>query len=151
MRLGQPAQALLAAAHVEDSATLIYDIAGSDPIGAGRNAQILRNGDCVLSWSETKFSFTAPSELVGCTLWDMQSWLEQQCSATQEAARLLRWANILATGRTIPLAEQSDATRIPPNCYTFPPERAAVAQRVGEVKNFFNSNAQPLDSFHPFV
>lgn len=69
----------------------------------------------------------------------------------REAARLLRWGNMLANGRTIPLSDQSDATKMPPNCYTFQPERAQVAQRVGDIKNFGPGGEEPLACYEAFA
>ena len=64
----------------------------------------------------------------------------------REAAKLLQWGAIIAHGRMIPLENQSDATRIPPNCYTFQPERAVHAKRVGRIIDFSASERQPLEA-----
>jgi hypothetical protein len=43
------------------------------------------------------------------------------------------------------MSRQSDASRMPPSCYTFQPERAAVATRIGKIMNFSDGTVQPLD------
>ena len=62
------------------------------------------------------------------------------------AARLLRWGAILAHGRQIPLERQSDPRRMPPNCYTFQPQRLAQVQRIVAIRDFSRGGAQPLES-----
>ncbi len=143
--------ALLAAAHAGDSAGTVFDILVSDPEGEQRRAEIRRNGETILIWVESGFSIVEPEELAGENLWDMRDWLAAQDPATREAARLLRWGNMLANGRTIPIEDQSDASRMPPNCYTFQPERAAVAQRVGQIRDFGPGGDEPLADYRAFA
>jgi hypothetical protein len=69
-------------------------------------------------------------------LFEMNPWIKTLPDRLAEAARLLRWGNVIANGRNIPLADQSDATKMPPNCYTFQPEMATTAVRVGVIKDF---------------
>jgi len=142
--------ALLAAAHAHDDADSVIDILVSDPEDDRRRAELHCNGETILSWVESAFTIVEPEGLAGESLWDLRDWMAQQDAATQEAARLLRWGNMLANGRTIPLADQSDASKMPPNCYTFQPERAQVAQRVGEIKDFGPGGDVPLQNYRPF-
>jgi len=137
--------ALLAAAHALDGATLVYDIAVSDPVDGRREAQIERNGEVVLAWSDAESRILAPAELAGLSIFDLRPWIASQPEERQEAARLLSWGSVIAHGRTIPMDRQSDASRMPPSCYTFQPERAVQAKRVGEVKDFSAGGEQPLD------
>jgi hypothetical protein len=141
--------ALLAAAHAFDDAALVYDILVSDPIDGQRRAELRRNGATVLGWTESGFRITEPAELAGCALDKMRPWIDSLDAPRQEAARLLRWGNILANGRAIPLAQQSDASRMPPNCYTFQPQRAVAARRVGVIRDFSREAAQPLERRGP--
>ena len=60
---------------------------------------------------------------------------------------MLQWAGLVAHGRTIPLEQQSRAADLPPNCYSFQPERAAVAERIGLLRDFSQSPQAPLDGF----
>src|SRR3546814_7464762 len=66
-----------------------------------------------MAWTETAFRIVAPAEMAGKTLDKLRPWIEAQDAPTQEAARLLRWANMIANGRLIPIEKQSDATRMP--------------------------------------
>ncbi|MBP6725484.1 MAG: DUF2889 domain-containing protein [Halioglobus sp.] len=138
--------ALLAAAHALDDAVLVYDIFVSDPVAEVRQAAIFRNGERVLTWSDRKFRILEPAELAGLQLLDMRAWIDALDPPRQEAARLLRWGSVIAHGRTIPLVEQSDARRMPPNCYSFQPERAAVAKRIGLIRDFSDGTIQPLET-----
>ena len=98
-----------------------------------------------MGWAEASLTILEPDELAGTPLFEMQSWIQSLEPALQEAARLLRWGNLLANGRSIPLEQQSDATRMPANCYTFQPERREQARRVGEVRDFSRGVEQPLE------
>src|SRR3546814_19860546 len=78
------------------------------------------------------------------TLDKLRPWIKAQDAPTQEAARLLRWANMIANGRLIPIEKQSDATRMPSTCYSFQPERKTIAKRVGVIRDFRKEQTQPL-------
>src|SRR3546814_4981935 len=73
-----------------------------------RRAELRRDGRTVLAWTETAFRIVAPAELAGMTLDKLRPWIEAQDAPTQEAARLLRWANMIANGRLIPIEKQSE-------------------------------------------
>jgi hypothetical protein len=137
--------ALLAAAHAADPEPLVYDILASDPIDGRRGLELRRNGATVMRWIEENGRFIAPAGLAGRTLRKMRSWIDALAPHEQEEARLLRWGGLMAHGRSIPMADQSDATRMPPNCYTFQPDRAAKAERVGEIRDFSAGAGEPLD------
>ncbi len=137
--------ALLAAAHAHDVATLVYDVYVSDPVEGERRAEIRRDGERVLDWRDKDYRVIAPDELAGLKLMEMRAWIESLDADRQEAARILQWASLIAHGRTIPLAEQSDASRMPPTCYTFQPEQAVRAQRVGKARDFSDGSAEPLE------
>jgi len=137
--------ALLAAAHADDKDVLVYDVLVSDAIDGERHAELRRNGETLLRWSDRDFLLTAPAELAGTALTALTPWIEAQEPALREAAKVLRWASMIAHGRSIPLEQQSDATRMPPNCYTFQPERAVRAHRVGESKDFSTGPLVPLE------
>lgn len=136
--------ALLAAAHADDRDELVFDILVSDPQGGQRRAELRRNGVALLGWTEASFRIVEPAELAGMTIDKLRPWIDTLDAERQEAARLLRWGNMLANGRVIPLERQSDATRMPPNCYSFQPQRAAIAKRVGVIRDFSHGNAEPL-------
>jgi hypothetical protein len=76
----------------------------------------------------------------------MRTWIDSLAPELQEPARLLRWGNMIANGRIIPLAQQSDATKMPASCYSFQPQRAVIAKRIGLIKDFSDGAVQPLAS-----
>ena len=141
--------AVLAAAHAADSGPLVYDLLVSDPIEGRRRAELRRNGTWVLGWVVADDRIVEPEELAGVAFDGMRPWIESLDPARQEAARLLRWGTILAHGRTIAWERQSDSSRLPiGNCYTFQPERAAIAKRVGVIRDF-SDGPQPLEEHRP--
>lgn len=138
--------ALLAAAHAHDQEVLVYDILVSDPLEGRRVAALRKNGDTVLGWTEQDGKIVEPVELAGLTVWTLNPWIDSLTAEMREAARILRWGAVLAHGRQIPIEKQSDASRMPANCYTFQPARAAVAQRIVDIRDFSGGSAQPLQA-----
>ncbi|MBC2660351.1 DUF2889 domain-containing protein [Novosphingobium flavum] len=134
----------LAAAHAQDTAALVYDILVSDPVDGRVHAEIRRDGQTLLGLSHRDDVVTAPDTLAGTSLYALRDWIAGLPAALHEPARLLQWGTILAHGRAIPMDRQSDATRIPPNCYTFQDVRKAEAQRVGLVLDFSQGSLEPL-------
>jgi Protein of unknown function (DUF2889) len=146
--------ALLAAAHAADSEPTIYDILVSDPIAGAagtkdRRAEVRRDGITLLAWVESGFLLSQPAELAGLRLDKMRAWIDTLDPELRQAARLLRWGNMIANGRIIPMEKQSDARRMPANCYTFQPLQAMQARRVGAIRDFSRGGAQPLDDAAP--
>lgn len=141
--------AVLAAEHAGDSEPLVYDIVVGDPEGGLRTAELQRNGESVLRWQDRDFVMVSPEGIANQRLDKLRSWIEAQDAPIREAARLLQWGMMLAHGRLIPLADQSDAQKMPANCYTFQPERAERARRVGEIKDFSYERDLPLRSIAP--
>jgi hypothetical protein len=138
--------ALLAAAHAADAEPLVYDVFVTDPMDGKRRAELRRGGATVLAWVESGFELIEPAELAGIALDRMRSWIDTLDPVRQEAARLLRWGNMMANGRIIPMDQQSDASRLPAgSCYTFQPLRAMHARRVGAIRDFSVGTVQPLD------
>ena len=136
--------AQLGAAHAFDDAALVYDIFVSDPVDELRHSVLCRNGEPVLDWWFAKYAFIEPAELRGTKLNELRAWLEALPPQRQEEARVLRWASMIAHGRTIPMEQQSDAGAMPPTCYSFQPEQASVAHRTGVARDFSRGQAQPL-------
>ena len=137
--------ALLAAVHAEDSEQIIYDIQVSDPVNEIRHAEVRRDGKPLLTWTEQGFHIVEPEGAAGIRLDKLRTWIDTLEPDLQEPARLLQWGNMLANGRIIPLENQSDATKMPASCYTFQPERAVIAKRIGEIKDFSQGDIRPLD------
>lgn len=136
--------AVLAAAHAGEGEALVYDVLVADPVGGEGRAEIRCNGTPVLRWGLAGTGLTDPAELAGTSLFALRDWIGKQTAGRREAAKILQWACLIAHGRQIALAEQSDATRMPPNCYTFQPDRARHAERIGEIVDFSRGARQPL-------
>lgn len=137
--------AVLAANHAADGGPTTYEIAVSDPEAGHVAAELRRNGATLLQWRLNGMGLTAPPALIGRSILELRDWIAALPAAEREAAKLLQWACLLAHGRSLPLERQSDATSMPPNCYTFQPDRAARAVRVGQVVDFSRGGRQPLE------
>ena len=138
--------ALLAANHAWDAQQTILDIRVSDPVAGRCRAALYRGEARLLSWVLQGNQVVAPAGFQGLGLFDrLDPWLVGLPGDVQEAVRLLRWSCIVAHGRQIPLSQQSDATAMPANCYTFQPERALMAERVGRIKDFSDGRERPLE------
>jgi len=137
--------ATLAAAHAGDRAPLVYDILAEDPVAGRRRIELRRNGEAVMRWVEQDGKLVAPPEAAGLTLLQLRPYIETLDARRQEEARVLRWGAIVAHGRAIPLENQSDATKMPPTCFTFQPDNKARAVRVGEIRDFSQGAQRPLE------
>ena len=137
--------ALLAGKHAFDSAEVVYDILVADPVDGRRVAELHRNGECLINWVESGFQIVESAQLQGARLDTLRPGIENLNPVQLEAARLLRWGNMIAHGRSIPMEQQSDASKMPANCFTFQPQRAILAKRVGAVYDFSNGTRQPLE------
>lgn len=136
---------LWAAAHVADSHATRYDAEVTDPMDGERRLRLTCDNAPAMEWIEHDGKLVEPRELAGKSLFELRDWISGQTKQVAEKAKILQWAGILAHGRQIPLARQSDASRMPPNCFTFQPERAAQADRVGEIRDFSGLSPRPLD------
>jgi hypothetical protein len=137
--------ALLAAAHAGDPAPTRYDILACDPIDGLVAAEIRRDGSTLLRIEHRDDLITTPAEVAGISVFKLRGWIETLDGDAREAARLLQWGTILAHGRITPMERQSDASRMPANCYTFQPERKGEARRIGRIIDFSRGPAEPLD------
>lgn len=137
--------AVWAAAHVADSHATRYDAEVTDPIDGERRLRLTRDTAPAMEWIERDGRLAEPHALAGKSLFELRDWIALLSREDAEKARILQWAGILAHGRQIPLAQQSDASRMPPSCFTFQPDRAARAQRVGEIRDFGGLSQRPLD------
>lgn len=136
--------AVLAAAHALDGRPTLYDVLVSDPAEGERLLELHRDGIRLLQWREHGGLLTEPA---GVPLMALRDWIAALPAEEQEPARVLQWAGLVAHGRTIPLDQQSRAADLPPSCYTFQPERAAVAERIGTLREFSTGTERPLDGF----
>lgn len=138
---------LLAAAHASDTADMRYDIIVSDTIDGLVCAEIHRDDRLVFRIEHRGDILTAPMELAGASLFKLRAWIDGLAGIEQEAARLLQWGTIIAHGRAYSIDRLSDASKMPPNCYTFQPDNKVLAKRVGVVFDFSQGDAEPLDHF----
>jgi hypothetical protein len=137
--------AMIAAAHARDGASTRYEITVTDAADGVRIGAITRDGVPVLRIVERANFVEEPVQAAGKTLFQLGEWITSLDEQGREAARLLRWAAIIAHGRAIPMERQSDATRMPANCFTFQPGRKEKAQRVGAVMDFSIAARRPLE------
>lgn len=142
--------AVLAAAHARMRGGLVYDVIVSDPIKGERLLELRRDDTPLLEWTERDGTLVEPPAIAGQRLLTLRDCIAKLGDeATREAARVLQWAALVAHGRTMPLAAQSDAAALPANCYTFQPERARYAVRDGERRDFSDGSREPLATFGP--
>lgn len=139
--------AVLAAAHAGEEAQVRYDILVCDPVEEQVTAEIRREDMVIHRITHRDDVLTDPPALVGISVFKLRGWIESLDGVAREAARLLQWGTILAHGRITPMERQSDASRMPPNCYTFQPEMKLRAKRVGQVIDFSSSPRAPLSHF----
>ena len=141
---------VLAAAHALADAPVHYQIAVSDAVDGVCYADIRRNGEQVLSLSHKNDTIITPSDLAGVSLFAMRDWIAALSPEKQEAARLLQWGTIIAHGRALTMAQHSDSSRIPPNCFNFQPERRDTTRRITtHIRDFCDGVARPFDGFDP--
>ncbi|TXC72746.1 hypothetical protein FSB78_04345 [Sphingomonas ginsenosidivorax] len=132
---------VIAAAHAHEANAMRYSITVSDAVAGERVAAIARDGVPLLRLVEQDGLLAEPA---GKTLFELGDWIASLPTPMREAARLLRWAAIIAHGRAIPLERQSDATRMPANCFTFQPGRKDHAIRIGRIMDFSSDRTGPL-------
>lgn len=139
--------AVLAAAHAGTVGGRTYDVFASDPVDGERILEIRRDGKTAMHWVERDGVLVSPDVIAGLTLMTLRDWIATLPEGERETARLLQWASIVAHGRTLPWGRMYLAKNMPPNCYSFQPERAADASRVGKIIDFSMAGAAPLDSY----
>ncbi len=151
--------ALFAAAHADDAAAVTYDILVTDAVEGARRATLARNGAPLLDWTlegpPTGEMFTAPEELAGTPMSQLNGFIATQDRPLAEAIRILRWASMVAHGRVRDMPAGMSATEFPGgSCYNFQPERAPTStRRPGADIDFSKPGAAPMadraEAFHP--
>ncbi|WP_380780971.1 DUF2889 domain-containing protein [Sphingomonas sp. R86520] len=135
--------AVIAAFHAHDATPTRYTIVVSDAVDGIRVAEIARDGIHVLRLVEQSGLIVEPAAALKGTLFQLGGWMALLEPAEREAARLLRWAAIIAHGRAIPMDRQSDATRMPATCFTFQEGRKQRAVRIGRIVDFSAGDTLP--------
>ena len=138
--------ATFCAAHAETNERVIYDIYTSDPVHGVVVSRLYRNGEQLLNWRLENGKFIAPGVVKGRGLWEITNWLnllETQDRAYAEAARVLRWASMVAGGRGIAMPAGMSGTRFGKDaaCHTFQPGTAEQARRKPGADVDFSGNA----------
>ena len=139
--------AVLAATHARDDAPFEYRLFASDPVDGAHRLELHRDGRRILRWHVADGLIVAPAAIAGRSLVALRDWIATLPAAEAEAARVLQWGGLVAHGRWMPLSRQSDARALPPNCYSFQPERASVAVRNGPRIDFSRASRAPLALF----
>ena len=139
--------AVLAANHALDPGPHEWTIAVSDPVDGLRRLDIEKDRRRIHSWTEKDGLLTEPRTIAGHSLLTLRDRIAALEGEDREAARLLQWAGLVAHGRTLPEERQSRAADLPPNCYTFQPQRALHAKRVGDRFDFSSGSRVPLAGF----
>lgn len=128
--------AVFAAAHADETTAIAYDISVADPVDGLSRAEIARNGISVVTWSLQARQLAGPH--AGTSLAEMGDWIERLDECDREAARILRWASILALGRTMGMPAGMSATVFAAgNCFTFQPDMAREAVRRDDAARDF--------------
>jgi hypothetical protein len=151
--------ALFAAAHAAETAPVAYDILVTDAADGARRATLARNGAPLLDWALQGEAmgemFTAPAELAGKHMSQLNEFIATQDRPTAEAVRILRWASIVAHGRVREMPAGMSATEFPlGSCFNFQPDRApGSTRRPGADIDFSKPGAAPMadraEAFHP--
>lgn len=138
--------AIFAAGHAHETAPVTFDVTVTDPVAGRRTAQIVRNGEVGMTWTLEDATLFEPPVLAGLMLYTLNDWIAGLDPASQETARILRWASILAHGRAMDIPEGMSGTAFPSgSCYTFQPELAASAVRRPDVpRDFSQTGITPL-------
>lgn len=142
--------ALFAAAHAHGhaggQAATAYEIYVSDAVEKRRRAWLWRDGDLIFDWHLDGDLFLAPAYLAGTRMGELNPWIATLDPAGKEAARILRWASILALGRGMSIPAGLSATAFPAgSCYNFQPERAPHStRRPGADVDFSVPGAAPM-------
>ena len=138
--------ATFAAAHAGEALAIAYEIEVSDPVEGVSIARLWRNGVLLYDWGYTDQAFVAPETMAAMPLAELGRWIGAQPAERQEAARILRWATMIAMGRRLEIAAGSSATRFASGaCFTLQPDMAPIARRrPGAEIDFSYGDATPL-------
>ena len=138
--------ASFAAAHAGEVAPIAYEIAVSDPVDGVTEAVLRRDGALLFHWTYTEAAYVGPTDMAGMPTSAIGRWIAAQPAELQEAARILRWAAMVAHGRRIAMPAGMSATRFASGaCFTFQPETAKVGtRRPGADVDFSAPGRAPL-------
>lgn len=141
---------IFGAAHADEAAPVAYDIHVTDPVEGVRTASLTRNGTPMLHWvmqgEAMAEVFTAPEDLAGRQMGQLNDVIAKQDKAGAEAMRILRWASMVAHGRAREMPAGMSATEFPAgSCFNFQAERATGSfRRPGADIDFSKPGAAPM-------
>lgn len=137
--------ATFAAAHAGEAAPIAYEIAVADAVDGAAEARLWRDGVAVFHWRYADGAYTAPADMAGMPMAAIGGWIAALPADLQEPARILRWAAMVAHGRTMILPAGMSATHFPSGaCFTFQPETAPNGtRRPGADVDFTAPGARP--------
>ncbi|MDE2596820.1 MAG: DUF2889 domain-containing protein [Sphingomonadales bacterium] len=138
--------AVLAAAHARDAEPTVYDVCASDPVAGFSRQQLRRNGLIVLAWETQDDILLPPATAAGHHLLALRDWIATLGDAEREHARILQWASLVAHGRWMPEADQSDPNRMAGSCHTFQPGQIEQTEWIARRIDFSRGGREPLDS-----
>lgn len=135
-----------AAAHASSPAPIAYEVLATDVVDGRRTATLWRDGVQVFHWRLVGDRLAEPAELEGLTLFGLNDWIATLDAEGREAARVLRWATIVAHGRGMEMPAGMAATRFPSgSCFNFQPERAPHSfRRPGADIDFSADGREPM-------
>lgn len=139
--------ATFCAGHAGESERVTYEIFVNDIVENVIASRLYRNGERYLDFVRDKGKFVVPEGLIGLKLAQMGDWIESLPPAEAEAARVLRWATMVAGGRSIrmPTGMKGADIGMVGTCHTFQPGRIEEARRrPGASKDFSGEDAGPL-------
>ena len=138
--------AVFAAAQADEPAATAYEVLVSDSVDGRRHSRLWRDGALVLDWTMQEGGFTAPQDLAGLTMGELGDWIAILDQPDAQAARILRWASLMALGRAMDIPAGLSATAFPSGaCYTFQPEMARVGTRVVDASvDFSRVDMEPM-------
>ena len=138
--------ALFAAAHADEAAPVAYDILVTDPVDGVREASLARNGAPMLHWKLQDELFLAPEALAGRQMSQLNEVIAQQDKTGAEAIRILRWATMIAHGRSRDMPAGMSATEFPlGSCFNFQAGREEDSfRRPGADLDFSQPGTAPM-------
>lgn len=136
--------AVLAARHANDERATRYDVSVTDPIEGRRELRVWRDGERVCDWSDLDGMLQSPPELAGRTLRELGEPIGAMAADEAEAARILRWGALMASGRQIDRSRQLGEWTREPVCHTYQPENLARATANYDRNIVVGNDFEPL-------
>ncbi len=139
--------ATFCAGHAGEGERVTYEIFVNDIVGDVIASRLYRNGERVLDFVRDKGKFVVPEALAGLKLAQMGDWIDSLPREEAEAARVLRWATMVAGGRSLnmPARMKAEDLGMRGTCHTFQPGRIDEARRRPSAsKDFSGEDEGPL-------